>query len=184
MSNKPTFINIRTTIGFGSSKAGTAESHGAALGVDDVANIKISFGLDPSENFHIPPDVYDFFGDVSGRGAAHEAGWQAALVRYQEEYPVLAIEFGHRVAGRLPEDWSKCIPRKENLPIAPTASRKSAGVVTNALGEMIKTFLVGTADLTPSCNVAFGNKVDFQSVSAYYSVPCVCLKVWFNIELA
>ncbi|KAE8326957.1 Transketolase, thiamine diphosphate binding domain-containing protein [Aspergillus sergii] len=162
-SDKPTFINIRTTIGFGSAMAGTADVHGAALGVDEVANVKRSFGLNPDEHFHIPQDVYDFFSDIPGRGEAHEANWQAALVKYHEEDPVLAAEFELRVAGKLPEDWTKCIPRKEEQPTASTASRKSAGVITNALGQNINSFLVGTADLTPSVNVAYKNKVDFQS---------------------
>lgn len=145
--------------------AGTADAHGAALGVGEVANIKKSFGLDPNEHFHIPQDVYDFFSDIPSRGEALEAAWQAAVGKYHEEHPVVAAEFALRVAGKMPEDWTKCIPSKEDLPNGSAASRKSAGALTNALGQTVKSFLVGTADLTPSCNVAFKNKVDFQSVS-------------------
>lgn len=145
--------------------AGTADAHGAALGVGEVANIKKSFGLDPNEHFHIPQDVYDFFSDIPSRGEALEAAWQAAVGKYREEHPVVAAEFALRVAGKMPEDWTKCIPSKEDLPTGSAASRKSAGALTNALGQTVKSFLVGTADLTPSCNVAFKDKVDFQSVS-------------------
>jgi dihydroxyacetone synthase len=69
------------------------------------------------------------------------------------------------VEGKMPVDWTKIIPRKEDLPTEPTATRKSAGIVGNPLGEKLKNFLIGTADLTPSCNVAYNQKVDFQSVS-------------------
>ncbi|KAL4895265.1 transketolase [Aspergillus ambiguus] len=162
-SDKPTFINIRTIIGFGSTLAGTADVHGAALGVDEVAKVKRSYGLHPEEHFHIPQDVYDFFSDIPDRGEAHEAGWKTTLARYNEEYPVLGAEFALRVAGKMPADWTKCIPLKEEQPTSPTASRKSAGVITNALGQSINSILVGTADLTPSCNIAYKNKVDFQS---------------------
>ncbi|KAL7756924.1 hypothetical protein ACKLNR_013917 [Fusarium oxysporum f. sp. zingiberi] len=162
-SDKPTFINIRTTIGFGSAAAGNAKTHGAALGVDDVANIKKSFGLDSNEHFHIPQDVYDLFADVRVRGDAYEAEWLKTVQRYKKEDPVLGTEFGLRVAGKMPDDWTKCIPTSSELPTEPTSSRKSAGILTNILGERIKSFLVGTADLTPSCHVAFNNKVDFQS---------------------
>ncbi|KAG2421523.1 dihydroxyacetone synthase [Aspergillus terreus] len=164
-SDKPTFLNIRTTIGFGAAKAGTADVHGAALGVDEVARIKRTYGLNPDEHFHIPQDVYDFFHDIPSRGEALEACWQAALAKYREEYPDLAAEFALRVAGKMAQDWTKCIPRKEEHPTASTATRKSAGVITSALGERINSFLVGTADLTPSCNIAYKNKVDFQSPS-------------------
>lgn len=134
-----------------------------------MARVKRSFGLNPEEHFHIPQDVYDFFGDIPGRGEDHEEDWQAALVKYHEQEPVLATEFGLRVAGRMPVDWEKCIPAKEEQPTAATATRKSAGVITNALGERINSFLVGTADLTPSCNVAYKNKLDFQSVSVEFA---------------
>lgn len=144
--------------------AGTADAHGAALGVGEVANIKKTAGLDPNEHFHIPDDVYDFFSDIPGRGKDLETEWQAGLVRYQEEHPVVGAEFALRVAGKMPADWTKCIPSKEDLPTVSAASRKSAGAITNALGQTVKSVLVGTADLTPSCNVAFKDKVDFQSV--------------------
>ncbi len=165
-SDKPTFVNIRTTIGIGSLKAGDAKTHGAALGAEDIANIKRSSGLDPEEHFHIPQGVYDFFADAGARGDRLVEGWEAVVRAHAEAFPDLAAEFRLRVEGRMPGDWTKYIPAKEALPTAPTASRKSAGLVGNPLYENMKNFLVGTADLTPSCNVAYGNKVDFQSVSS------------------
>ncbi|KAH8883491.1 dihydroxyacetone synthase [Thozetella sp. PMI_491] len=162
-SEKPTFINIRTVIAFGSRKAGNASTHGAALGPEDVASIKTMFGLSPEEHFVLPADVYDFFKDVPGRGQQLEAEWASTIAQYTQKYPELAAEFKLRVEGKMPEDWQKFIPTKEELPTVPTSSRKSAGLVGNRLSENMKNFLVGTADLTPSCNVAYGNKVDFQS---------------------
>lgn len=149
-----------------------------------MANFKRRFGLNPDEHFHIPQDVYDFFSDIPGRGDAHEAGWQNALVKYQNEDPALAAEFALRVAGKMPEDWTKCIPRTEDQPTAPTATRKSAGIVTNNLAVNINSVLVGTADLTPSVNVAYKNKVDFQSVSTLYSAFCLRLTRDINVKLA
>jgi dihydroxyacetone synthase len=139
------------------------------LGIEDVANIKTLFGLHPDDHFGIPKDVYDFFSAVAPRGEAYVNEWEATLEEYTRENPELAIEFKLRVAGRMPDDWTKCIPPKEKLPTEPVATRKSAGLITNPLGERLSTFLVGTADLTPSCNVAFNNKVDFQSVSSQKS---------------
>jgi dihydroxyacetone synthase len=162
-SDKPTFINIRTVIGFGSLKAGQAATHGAALGPDDIANIKKTFGLNPEEHYVLPSEMYEFFKDVASRGQQYEADWASKVDAYEKEYPELAAEFKLRVAGKMPEDWTKYIPKKEDFPKEPTATRKSAGLVGNPLGENMKNFLIGTADLTPSCNVAFPKKVDFQS---------------------
>ncbi|KAG8630535.1 hypothetical protein KVT40_002154 [Elsinoe batatas] len=162
-SDKPTFINIRTLIASGSANAGNAKTHGAALGGDDIINIKKTFGLDPDGHYHIPQDVYDFFADVVPRGQRIEAEWKHTVDRLTEDFPDVASEFKGRVEGKMPQDWTKVIPAKEDLPTVPTSSRKSSGLVVNPLTEKLNSFLIGTADLTPSCNVAYSSKVDFQS---------------------
>jgi len=164
ISNKPTFINIRTVIGFGSKVAGNAKAHGAALGAPDVANIKRSFNLDPKENFVIPDTVYDFFKDVAVRGEELELKWNTLIQGYSKDYPELSHEFKLRASGKMVDDWTKFIPSKEELPTAPTSSRKSAGIVCNKLAANLNTLLVGTADLTPSVFMDWKDKVDFQSV--------------------
>src|SRR4051812_14952041 len=49
--NGPVFINCKTTIGFGSSKQGTAKVHGEALGKEDVKVVKRHFGFDENQSF-------------------------------------------------------------------------------------------------------------------------------------
>ncbi|KAI7290547.1 transketolase, partial [Hortaea werneckii] len=78
------------------------------------------------------------------------------------EYPDLAKDLQKQMKGELLDDWQKYIPTKDSLPTAPTPSRKSAGLCCNPLAENIRNFMVGTADLTPSVNMAWKNKVDFQ----------------------
>lgn len=165
-SDKPTFINVRTVIGFGSKLAGDAKTHGAAFGPEDVANIKRTFGMDVDKHFYIPDDVYDFFYEARSRGQDYEREWNALVDAYSREYPELSAEFKSRVAGQMPQDWMKYIPAKDSFPTTPTASRKSAGLVCNPLAQNLKNFMVGTADLTPSVNMVWKNKKDFQHVSS------------------
>lgn len=161
--DKPVFVNVRTVIGIGSKVAGDAKAHGAAFGPDDVANIKKKAGFDPDRHhFFVPPDVYDYFDDVRSRGRAHEQAWQDVVTAYAAAYPDLAREFGARVRGEFPEDWAKIIPKKEDLPTTPTASRKSAGLVCNPLAAKLSNLMVGTADLSPSVNMIWKDKMDFQ----------------------
>ncbi|KAK4033255.1 putative dihydroxyacetone synthase [Parachaetomium inaequale] len=161
-SGKPVFVNIKTTIGVGSKVAGDAKAHGAAFGADEVANIKKASGFDPEKHFVVSDTVYDFFGDVKSRGRRLENEWRELVSAYGDEYPDLASEFALRVKGQFTQDWANLIPAKEDLPTAPTASRKSAGLVCNPLAEKMKTFMVGTADLSPSVNMIWKDKVDFQ----------------------
>ncbi|PQE21951.1 transketolase protein [Rutstroemia sp. NJR-2017a WRK4] len=160
--DKPTFINIRTVIGIGSKSAGDAKAHGAAFGAEDVANIKRKFGMDETKHFQVSDEVYDFFREAKSRGKRLEADWDSLVSSYAEEYPDLHKEFSLRVAGKFPDDWSKYIPAKEDLPTAPTPSRKSSGLICNPLAQNLKNFMVGTADLSPSVNMIWKGKVDFQ----------------------
>ncbi|KAI6779340.1 dihydroxyacetone synthase [Emericellopsis cladophorae] len=161
-TDKPTFVNVRTVIGVGSKVAGDAKAHGAAYGVEDVRSIKQVFGMDPDEHFVLTDEVYGFFADCKTRGQQLEANWQSLLAAYAKEYPDLHAEFTKRVNGEFTQDWRSIIPPKEDLPTTPTASRKSAGLICNPLAQTLPTFLVGTADLSPSVNMMWKDKVDFQ----------------------
>lgn len=165
-TDKPTFVNIRTIIGIGSKSAGDAKAHGAAFGPEDVANIKRGFGQDPEKFFQVGIDVYDYFRETKSRGREIEAQWNKLVEAYSKEYPELATEFALRVAGKMTDDWSKFIPSRDQLPTGPTASRKSSGLVCNPLAENIQNFMVGTADLSPSVNMIWKGKKDFQHVSS------------------
>lgn len=161
-SDKPTFINCHTVIGIGSKVAGDAKAHGAAFGQEDVDNIHKVFGFSPEERFNVPDKVYDFFqkGGPS-RGSVLVNEWEESLAKYSEAYPELGAELKQRIKGGLPSNWEDIIPK--SFPTAPTASRKSAGLVCNPLAQNIPNFMVGTADLSPSVFMSWPGMVDFQS---------------------
>ena len=159
---KPTFINVRTVIGLGSHVAGQAAAHGAAFGVDNVAEMKKANGFTPDDHFVIGEPVRQFFKDLPERGQRHVAEWNQLVDRYNREYPDLGAEFQRRMRGELPAKWKDMIPT--SFPDKPTASRASSGLVFNPLAQNISSFVVGTADLSPSVNMIWPGKVDFQHV--------------------
>ncbi|TID07412.1 Dihydroxyacetone synthase [Colletotrichum higginsianum] len=161
--DRPTFINIHTVIGIGSAVAGDAKAHGAAYGAADVANIKKTFGMDPEQHFVVGDEVYDYFRGAVSRGEQTEAEWNALVAAYAREHPELAAEFKKRVSGDWVDDWRKFIPAKEDFPTTPTPSRKSAGLVCNPIAAGLNNLMVGTADLSPSVNMIWKGKVDFQN---------------------
>ncbi|TVY13731.1 Dihydroxyacetone synthase [Lachnellula arida] len=161
--DKPTLINVRTVIGIGSKSAGDAKAHGAAFGAEDVANIKRSSGMDETKHFQVSEEVYDYFREAKSGGRQLEAEWKELVSGYRTKYPDLGDEFALRMKGEFTENWEEIIPSKESFPTSPTPSRKSSGLVCNPLAENIKNFMVGTADLTPSVNMVWKGKVDFQN---------------------
>ncbi|KAF2094758.1 hypothetical protein NA57DRAFT_68327 [Rhizodiscina lignyota] len=158
--DKPTFINIRTIIGLGSKVAGQGVAHGAPFGVEDVANMKRLYGLDPDKHFIISDAVRNFFAECPSRGEEHVKSWNKLLEEYTQTHPELAEEFKSRMRGELPKDWQKLIP--ESFPSKPTASRAASGLVFKPVAAKVKSFMVGTADLSPSVHMAYPDKIAFQ----------------------
>src|SRR3954451_10138988 len=60
--SRPTLIEVRTVIGYGSpNKSGKADSHGAPLGADEIKLTKEAYKWTFENDFHVPEEVYDHF---------------------------------------------------------------------------------------------------------------------------
>lgn len=160
-SDKPTFINVHTVIGVGTSLEGNAAAHGAAFGQAEVERLHSQYGFDPQTKIHIPEDVYEFFSQLPAQGDKHIRAWKDLVSRYGQEHPELAKDFARRVEGKLPDNWESLIP--STFSADDTPSRQSSGLVINPLAQSINSFMVGTADLTPSVHMAYKGRVDFQN---------------------
>lgn len=172
-AERPRFVNVRTVIGLDTSVAGDAAAHGAAFGTKDVAEMKCKYGFNPDEHFAIPELVREFFADLPTRGQALVRDWDTIVSDYASNYPELAAEFEARRRGELPPGWEDLIPK--TFPQKPTASRASSGLVFNPLAKAVKSFMVGTADLSPSVHMIWPGKVDFQHVSIPFRYTRVIL---------
>lgn len=159
--SKPTLINVHTRIGVGSKAEGKASAHGAAFGQEEVDRLHKANGFSPEEKFIIPEAVYSFFEDVPVKGDYLVCEWLKLVKSYKESFPELGTDFERRISGQLPCDWECLIP--SSFPHHPTASRKSSGLVINPLAKEINNFIVGSADLSPSVNLVWENKKDFQN---------------------
>lgn len=152
-TSKPTLICCKTIIGFGSpNKQGKEESHGAALGVEEVALTRKELGWEHAP-FEIPADIYDAW-NAKAKGIERENAWQARFEAYAKAYPELAAEFERRVIkGELPVDFSEkaeayiaeCQEKMEKV-----ASRKASQNCLNAFGPLLPELLGGSADLAGS----------------------------------
>ncbi|MCB1789806.1 MAG: transketolase [Gammaproteobacteria bacterium] len=105
MTDKPTMICCKTTIGFGSpNKAGSHACHGAPLGQEEINLTKAALGWDHGA-FEVPADVYKGW-DAKEKGGAAESAWNDRFAAYAAAHPELAAEFTRRMVGDLPADWS------------------------------------------------------------------------------
>ncbi|WVF71758.1 transketolase [Kwoniella sp. CBS 6097] len=167
LKGKPVLVNIRTVIGYSSRKANTGPAHGQALGDDEVAYVKAQLGFNPEEKFVIPDKVYEYFSETKTKGAKAEKEWNAVFEQYKTKYPEQYTELTRRMKGQWAaagnnEDWQSLLPSKENLPQEPQPTRKSSGIVVQALVPKYNSFVAGSADLLESTFVSFKNQVEFQ----------------------
>ncbi|MFZ1012942.1 MAG: transketolase, partial [Terracidiphilus sp.] len=86
-TTRPSFIAVRTVIGYGSPKAGTNKVHGEAMGAADTAATKKFFGFPEDQSFYVPDDALANWRKAGERGAALEAAWKQVFEKYRAQYP-------------------------------------------------------------------------------------------------
>jgi len=149
MTDKPTMICCKTTIGFGSpNKAGSHACHGAPLGEEEINLTKAALGWDHAA-FEVPADVYSGW-DCKDSGAKAEAAWNEKFAAYKAAFPELAAEYERRMAGDLPADWAaksaEYIASVNNDAKSP-ATRQASLASIEAYSPMLPELFGGSADL-------------------------------------
>jgi transketolase len=149
---RPTLVCCRTVIGKGApTKAGSADSHGAALGEKEVAATREAIGW-PHAPFEIPEHVRATW-DEREAGARHEAAWEARFAAYRAAHPELAAELTRRMAGELPADFAaraRAFVDAQASKSESVATRKASQQAIEALAPHLPEMIGGSADLTGS----------------------------------
>jgi transketolase len=149
MTDKPTLICCKTTIGFGSpNKAGSHACHGAPLGQEEINLTKAALGWD-HDAFDVPSEIYHGW-DAKEKGAKAEAAWNEKFAAYKAAYPELAAEYERRMAGDLPADWaakSAAYIASVNAAAKSPATRQASLACIEAYSPMIPELFGGSADL-------------------------------------
>jgi transketolase len=167
VTDKPSLIKVRTTIGYGSpNKGNTAGVHGAALGADEVKFTREHLGWEYAP-FELPADALSHFRKAIERGAASEAEWNQTFATYKAKYAADAAEFERAIAGKLPEGWEKVLPTYTPADKG-VATRKHSEITLNALAAAIPELIGGSADLTHSNLTLMKVSGDFQK-GAYHN---------------
>ena len=149
-AGKPSLIEIKTVIGYGSpSKAGSNAAHGAPLGPEEAEATRKALDWNYAP-FEIPAEVYaDFKANVADRGAAAYDAWVKLVEDYKVAHPELAPEVTAILEGReLAELTESDFPVYENG--FSQATRNSSQDAINAAAAVLPNFFGGSADLAHS----------------------------------
>jgi transketolase len=153
--DKPTLIEVKTVIGYGSpnkaGKGGHAGPHGSPLGKEEAALTKQAYGWPLEPEFYVPDEVRAHFAGIKARGEEAERQWSEKMKAYRAAHPELARQFEQAVRGELPEGWDSDLPAysPEDKPLA---TRAASGAALNAVAGKVHYLFGGSADLESSTN--------------------------------
>ena len=147
-NRKPSLVACKTTIGFGApTLAGTAKTHGAPLGDDEIAGMRKALGW-TADPFTISQDIADAWADVGKRSLAAYEEWQDRLENSPKKK-----RFDAAISGEMPVKLTRAMKAykqslKEEAPkLATRQSSQKALEVINAATDLT---VGGSADLTGS----------------------------------
>jgi len=157
---KPTLIRMKSVIAWPAPQArNTAESHGSALGADEIAATKTLLGLNPEEHFAMPPEVLAHVRGAKDRGISLHQNWNHKFETWQKENPDRATLLKRLIAGELPNGWDSELPQ---YPAGKdVATRKASGDVIAAIAKVLPEFWGGSADLAGSNNTTISSAGSF-----------------------
>ena len=173
---RPTLITVRTTIGYGTPKAGTASVHGSPIGDEGIAVMKDNFGWPSKDPFFVPSEVYDHMEEIKKALAAKEDAWNALYAEYAAKYP----EDAKALAAALDADaavpaldsdeyWNDLVnDLKANKVLdyskdADATRNVSGWVLNKKLKNMLPNLIGGSADLAPSNMTNMSGVGDFSA---------------------
>ncbi len=149
VTDKPSLICCKTTIGFGSpNKAGSHACHGAPLGEPEINLTKAALGWDHGP-FEIPAEIYAGW-DAKAKGAKAEQEWKDKFAAYKVAYPELASEFERRMNSDLPKNWAADADKfvsAVNDEAKTTATRLSSLASIEGYAKLLPEIFGGSADL-------------------------------------
>ncbi|MFB5762856.1 transketolase [Paenibacillus medicaginis] len=161
---RPTLIEVKTVIGYGSpnkqGKGGHGGTHGSPLGAEEAKLTKDFYKWVYEEDFYVPDEVRAHFGKVKERGIAANKEWDEQFANYKEAFPELAAQFETATSGKLPEGWDRDLP-KYALDDKAVSTRVASGNALNGLAPNVPFLTGGSADLESSTMTHLNNISNF-----------------------
>ncbi|HEX3368617.1 MAG TPA: transketolase [Candidatus Cybelea sp.] len=159
VTDRPSFIAVRTHIGYGSPRQDSFLAHGEALGPENVRKSKEELGWPLEPDFYVPDDVLKFFRETGAKGEELEARWKATFDAWKTANPDLGSQLERALRGDLPADlpWPAFNAENGNV-----ATRDAGGAVMNAIALSVPELVGGSGDLDPSTKTYLKNCGDFE----------------------
>ena len=161
VTDKPTFIRLRTVIGWPIPElAGSHTVHGAKLGPEGVAGLKTAVGFDPEQTFQVDEDVLAHTRSLAERAATRRAEWNQGYQSWRAAHPERAVLLDRLLARELPAGFAEAFPTFE-ADEKGLATRAASGKVLAELADVMPELWGGSADLAGSNNTTMKGASSF-----------------------
>ncbi|AJQ27955.1 transketolase [Pelosinus fermentans] len=161
-TNKPSFIIVKTQIGYGCpAKQCQASAHGEPLGVENVAALKENLGWEKQDAFYVPDAVYHHYKKIAEKKAEDETTWNGLFLAYCEKYPEMKTLWQQYFDNNALTDL---LNKEEFWAYADKAdaTRNLSGIMINRIKDILPNFIGGSADLAPSNKTNMKDAGDFS----------------------
>ncbi len=161
--DKPSFIEIKSIIGFGCpKKQGTASVHGEPLGADNITALRESLEWPLAEPFAVPEEAYEPYKAMGERNAKLEEQWNAMLAEYKAKFPEKAALYEKFFGDNTDLDAYLASAEYSAFEDKPEATRVLSGMYLNRIAGVMPNLTGGAADLAPSTKTYMKDMGDFS----------------------
>ena len=141
--DKPTLIMLKSVIGKGAPKQGTADVHGAPLGKDGIIAARKTLGIPLDQDFYVDPEAVKYFESKKAAWAKKEEDWKKEFAAWAKENPELKKLWDAFQAGK---PTGKATAPKYKVGDS-EATRASSGKMINVIADRYLNLVGGSADL-------------------------------------
>ena len=150
--DQPTLIMLKSVIGKGAPKQGTADVHGAPLGAEGIIAAKKKLGLPVDQDFYVVPEAKKYFEDKKAAFAKAEADWNADFAAWAKENPELKKLWDAYHSDAVTDETVKDVAYKVG---DACATRDASGKALNVIAARYANLVGGSADLMGPNKTAF-----------------------------
>ncbi len=161
VTDKPSLIEIKTIIGYGSpNKAGSNASHGAPLGEDEIIATKKALGWE-YDKFEVPEDIYETMAPIQNAHSHDHATWDEMFNDYAKNFPKDAEE----LRAWFEDDFVSALKDDDSFwnNEGDMATRAASEKILNKIAEIQPNLFGGSADLSPSNKSVMKNSSYFSA---------------------
>ncbi len=149
VTDKPSLIRLRTIIGWPSpTKQNSGKIHGAKLGAEELAGLKVALGFDPEKSFDVAPEVLAHTRGYQQFANENRKVWQSAFDDWAAANPEQKKLLDRVETGETPAELAGSLPVFESG--TEISTRSASGKVINAIAKVMPELWGGSADLAES----------------------------------